>query len=458
MASVPKPKRTEAFESGKAPLTMADLSPKEQKVAVSLVSDVSKSTRANLRKTAKLATKPDAKKSDIQKGMKAKDALKDAVNKPYRPEEAVESRISYITKAATEHRLPGETVGGSGFYFQHRGEVDEMLKGTEIPRRNALDASAKLSVRTKPQLEKQSLNALIQAHHQGNVHFSPELVGAMNGMRDPVTGKTVVTVPSSHVGRSMPFAEIDPKVAAELTNPQVRGLAQEHSTGVNLNALAKTAIRNNIGNAHRMLQGEQSSPYKNPKQVSYASAHEISAPGTPQEEEYKVRSQHIGRVLRSEVGAGQQMFDFTGLQQSNDGALSNRALTPADLHERRVSYAQPGKAFTAAPEGNVLSTKKRTLPSGKVEGVGLGDARVEPIAIEHAVHQDAVHRTADELQRRLGLPFTVPATFVQETNWAGQRRDEGDDDLYNAARRMSEQKRKEENAVRQPASKLEPLF
>ncbi|CAB5218899.1 hypothetical protein UFOVP221_5 [uncultured Caudovirales phage] len=472
MASAPKPKRTEAFEAGQAPLTMADLSPKEQKVAVSLVSDVSKSTRANLRKTAQLITKPNAKKPDIQKGMKAKAALKDAVDKPYRPDEAVESRIAYITKAATQHRLPAqeiehrdratehipaETVGGSGFYFQGRGEVDDMLKGTDVSSRTALHASAKLSVKTKPNLEKEALRALIPAHQSGTVHFSPELVDAMNNMRDLKTGKTVVTVPESHKG-TMRFSDVDPAVASELTNPQVRELAKSHVSGVNLDSLSKTSMRGNLAEAHRMMQGGQLNPYTNPKQVSYASAHEISSPGTPVEEEYKVRSQHIGRVLRGEVDAGQQMFDFTGLQDSNEGALSNRAFTPADLHERRVSYAQPGKAFTAAPESNVLGTKKRTLPSGKVEGVGLGDARIKPIAIEHAVHQDAVHRTADELQRRLGLPFTVPATFVQETNWAGQRRDEGDDDLYTAARRMSENSRSAATKKRNSSPGIEPLF
>lgn len=431
----PKPQRTEAFESGRAPLRMEDMTPKEQKTAISIVSDVSKSTRANLRETTKLATKPNAKAADIQKGNKAKEALKDAVNKPYSHDEAVDTRVKYITKAANEHRLPGEHIGGAGFYFQHHAEVADVVKGTDVPMRSALDASSKLSVRTKPELEKESLNALVQGHHKGSVHFGPELVNALRSIKDPNGNSTPVHVAPEHMNQTVPFAKVEPKVAAELTNPQVREVAQRHSSGVNLDSLAKTAIRGNIGNAQKVMQGTPSNPYLNPKQVSYASAHEISVPNTPEHEEYQVRTQHIGKTLRGELPRGQQMFDYTGLQKSNEGALSNRALTPADLHERRVSYNQPGKAFTAAPESNVVRSKSRTLPSGKTEGIGMGDPRIKPIAIEHAVHQDAVHRTADKLQKDLGLPHTVPATLVQETNWAGQRRDEGDDSQYNEQRR-----------------------
>ena len=427
--------RSAAFEAGKAPLQMSDLTPQEQKTAVSLVSDQSKATRQNLKRVAATGDVPGATGPQRQKANKAKEALPDAVNKPYSPEASVENRIKNITAAATTHRLPGEPIGGAGFYFQHRGEVDESLKGTDVSLSRGLDATSKLSVRTRPEAEKESFGALVKAHQTGSVHFSPELVGALKNITGAKGNAAPVDVPEEHHGKVIPFAQVSPKVAAALTDPQVRDTAKAHVSGVELDSLAKTAIRGNIANAHHSLQGKESSPYINPKQVSYASAHEISVPGTKEHEEYNVRAQHIGNVLRGDVPRGQQLFDYTGLQHSNEGPLSNKALTPADLHEKRVSYDQPGKAFAAAPDANVLSSKSRTLPSGKKQGVGIGDKRITPIGIEHAVHQDAVHKTAQKLQSDLGLPHTVPATLVQETNWAGTRREQGDDPQYNAARR-----------------------
>lgn len=431
----PKTPRSEAFESGKAPLQMSDLSPQEQKVAVSLVSDQSKATRKNLKRVAATGDVPNATGPQRQKANKAREALSDAVNKPYSPTASVENRIKNITAAATVHRLPGEPIGGSGFYFQHRGEVDESLKGSDISLSRGLDATSKLSVRTRPEAEKESFGALVKAHQTGSVHFGPGLVTSLKNVVGAKGTPAPVDVPAEHIDKVVPFSQIHPKVAAALTNPQVRDIAKAHVSGVELDSLAKTALRGNIANAHTSLQGKESSPYDNPKQVSYASAHEISVPGTKQHEEYNVRAQHLGNVLRGDVPRGQQLFDYTGLQHSNEGALSNTALTPADLHEKRVSYDQPGKAFSAAPDANVVTSKSRTLPSGKKQGVGVGDKRVTAIGIEHAVHQDAVHQTAKKLQSDLGLPHTVPATLVQETNWAGTRREQGDDPQYNAARR-----------------------
>lgn len=441
-----KSPRSEDFLAGNAPLQRKDMSKKEWSDAVGLISDVSKNTRENFAETIAHGDRPNASGPIKQKAKKALEALPDAVNKPYSHDAAVENRIKYITKAATVHRLPGEDIGGAGFYFGGRKLIDPVIHDTTVPLQQALDTSSKLSVRTKPELEHESFKALIDANQRGSVKFSPELVSGLNQLKS-ASGKPAIKegVPANHEG-TIPFSQVHPKVAAELTNPEIRDLSKQHVSNVDLDSLAKTGIRSNIGFAQAVLQGKKSNPYINPKQVSYAAAHFVSNPDTPEEEEYRVRTQHMGKVLRKEVGTGQQMFDFTGLQDSNEGVLSNRATTPADLHERRVSYAQPGKAFTAAPESNTLKKKTATTPKGKFLSVGDGEKSVTPIGIEHAVHQDAVHQTADELQRRLGLPFTVPATLVQETNWAGQRRDEGDDSQYNAVRAdISEQLRQHSN-------------
>lgn len=426
--------RSPEFTQGDRALRMSDMSPAEQKTSLALVSDVSKNTRKNLRDVVntpkkRIASGKEPTAHELQKSAKAKDSLQDAVNKPFSMDEAVNARLEHITAAATTYRLPEEHIGGAEFYYDHRKHVDDIISGTDTGLSTALDAGSKLSVRTAPNQEKESLTALVQAHGSGTVNFSPALVNGLSNLRNK-NGQRIAEVPSEHWGKTVAFSQIHPRVAAELTNPAVRDLAKQHVENVDLDGLAKTAIRGNIGHAHKVMQGEASSPYTNPKQISYASAHMISEPGTPEHVEYRDRARKVGEALRN--GAYQESFDFHGLRSSNEGSLSNTASTPADLWERRISYNQPGKAFTTSSDSNYVTSKTRTSPSGKVQSVGERDKKVTPIGIEHAVHQEAVHQTAKKLQTNLGLDFTVPATLVQETDWAGSRRREGQDPNYSA--------------------------
>ena len=435
--------RSEEFLAGKQALRMSDLTPQEQKVAVSLISDQTKGIRKGFRKVAgipKIRTMagklPNA--HELQKAKKAKLALSDAVNKPFTMEGAVESRVKYITNAANM-TSPGEDLGGAGFYFEHRRDVEATIEGTGVPLLTALDAASKLSVRTSPKAEKASLKALIDAHRFGTVSFTPELTAALHSVRDRGGEQTVSPkMTAEHEGKTVPFADIHPVVAARLTTPSIRNIAKRHVQGVDLDGLAKTAITKNISGAHEVMQGTPSSAFTNPKQISYAAAHEVARPDTPEiEEEYMDRARKIGESLRT--GMYQESFDFHNLRSSNEGALSNRASTPADLWEQRISYDQPGKAFTSASDAVGVPKKSRTLPSGKTQSVGYGEKNITGIGIMHAVHQEAVHQTADKLQKDLNLNFTVPALLVQETDWAGGRRTFGQDPSYSVAANVGQQ-------------------
>lgn len=438
MAKKQKLPRSEEFLAGKQALRMSDLTPQEQKVAVSLISDQTKNIRKGFRRVAsipkvRVAAGKSPSEQELQKAKKAKLALKDAVNKPFTMEGAVESRIKYIKNAA-EMTLPNEDLGGAGFYFQHRRDVESTIKGTGVSLLTALDAASKLSVRTSPLAEKASLKALIDAHKSGTVSFTPELVSALHSVRDRggesmISSKMIV----EHEGKTVPFAEIHPVVAARLTTPSIRAIAKRHVQGVDLDGLAKTSITKNISGAHAVMQGTPSSAFTNPKQISYAAAHDVATPDTPEiEEEYMDRARKVGESLRN--GMYQESFDFNNLRSSNEGALSNRASTPADLWEQRISYDQPGKAFTVSSEAvGATVPKTRTLPSGRQQRVGYREKNITGIGILHAVHQEAVHQTADKLQKDLNLDFTVPALLVQETDWAGGRRAEGQDPEYSAA-------------------------
>jgi hypothetical protein len=426
---------------------MGDLSPQEQSTSIAMLSD---QTRQAKKLTRKVADMPNQQRlagkkvpaTMATKAQKAKEAQRDTVNKPFRMDEAVEARVRNVHEAATTYRAPEETIGGLGFYFDHRQQTDEAIAGTKTPLRPALDAASKLSVRTKPEQEKQSLKALVSAHETGLVHFHPKLVSALSnlskettkGQSQPAIAGPAKTELHGYEGQAVRFSEIHPDIASHLTHPDVRELAKRHVSDVDLDGLSKSSMRKNVAEAHAVLQsGVGSSPYKNPKQFSYASAHEVSTPGTPEHAEYLDRFRKIAEI--SQRGNYQESFDLDGLRKSNAGVLSNEASTAEDTWQRRMSFNQPGKAHTSITDAINFPGKSRVTPSGKKQSVGMGDAKITPGGIEHAIHQEATHRAAKHIEKSLNLDFTVPAIGVQEVGWAADRRREGADSDYSAKMR-----------------------
>jgi len=420
---------------GERPLRMGDLSPQEQKTAVNLLSDQTRQAKkltrkvANLPKEQRAAGKPVTATMET-KAQKAKEAQRDTVNKPFSMDEAVEARVRNVHEAATTYRAPDETIGGLGFYFDHRQQTDEVIAGTSVPLRTALDASSKLSVRTKPELEKASLKALVSAHESGLVHFHPKLVSSLKS----VLPENLHPALDGYKDQAVRFSEVHPTIASHLTHPDIREQARKRVSDVDLDGLAKTSMRKNLAEAHQVLQsGAVSSPSKNPKQVSYAHAHEVSNPGTPEHAEYLDRFRKIAEI--SQRGSYQESFDLDGLRKSNSGVLSNEASTPEDTWQRRISFGQPGKARTSITDAVNIPNKSRTTPSGQKQSVGVGEANITAIGIEHAIHQEATHRAAKRIEQMHELDFTVPAIGVQEVGWAAERRREGADSDYAAKMR-----------------------
>ena len=439
------PKRTPEFQSGERPLRFADMTKKEQQSAIGLVNQASLGAPDAFQKKVEEGERPGAPHSAQLKGRRAKEALPDVVSQPYVHEDAIARHIGYMRDAATSVRLPGEGIGGEGFYFGNVRQVNDAVQDTDVPFVKALDAASKLSVRTTPEREKDSLTALVHAHQTGVVHFTPDLVGALHSLEDK-QGNQVYSVPDHLVGRSVPFAEVPHQVASLLTHPEIRDAATRNTDSVNIEQLARVPMRRNIASAHQVLQGaSEVSPYKNPKQSSYSLAHEVSVPDSDEEMEYRLRASHLGDVLRGDIHPGQMMLDYYGLRDSDEGVLSSTASTPADIHQKRIAYNQPGKAFAAAPDILKVGAKQATTRRGKELSVGMGEKNVTPIGIEHAVHQDVVHEAAKRLKESYGLEYTVPAILAQETAWAGERRGVGDDPAFNAWKREQDSIEKAKN-------------
>jgi hypothetical protein len=404
--------RSEAFLTSQRPLQIEDLTKQEQKKAFKAVSEHTMRTRENLAKLAEHVNHPN--KEVRVKANRAQLALDTgAVNKPYNHEEAIQQHVEGVEQAARIRR-PGEAIRGGGFYISHADPIHAAVEGHDLTPELGYEATAKLSVRNKPGNEKKSLAALMDAHEKGAVTFTPELVTSINSVsKQPV--------PQEHVGKTIPFSQVTPENLAAMVHPDVRDLAQHSSTNVDFPSIAKGGMRtNNIAPAHAVLQTRQGNdPYSNPKLKSYALSHaEAPRAGSPEAEEYNMRMAHISDAVTGQIGRGQQAFDFYGLQDNNQGHLSNVAPTPIDLHHKRIAYNQPSGAPYAAV-GDISLTAKGDI--------ARGDKKITGEGIEHAVLQNSVHEAAKRIQQKYDLPFTVPSRVVNEGAWAATREKTGDD-------------------------------
>lgn len=290
------------------------------------------------------------------------------------PRIAADNRVEMVKRAATTHRAPGEALAGAGWYFDsHRSIVGGLEPPPDDPRL-PITSSSIMSPETKPESERRALHELWRGVQPG---------GPLEGVpSDKVTSKA---------------------------NPGV-----DHAALLGPRAP-------NVRKAARVLRGEvdpkvAQDPLGSPKTWGYTEAHVLAAPGTPEEGEYNVRANHLGRVIRGDESPDQGVLDLYGLQGSNEGILSNRAHTAEDTWMQAISTKHLLK-----DEGlmKAVSDVAVTAKGGRNTGI---PAEVSPAAMRHAYENHATHMTADSLEEEYSLPFTVPAVLVQETAWTAARR------------------------------------
>lgn len=414
-------------------LELSDLPKKEQADAVSLVSGVSETMPQSMQKLAERHIKSSSAGMQA-KGQRYTRAASAVEAKPVTMEGMIEARkSSFHNAAAGEARLPNESVAGQEFYFENRRHLDETVGDSPFSIPQIVDATGRLSVQTTPESEKSSLRALSQAHTTGKVHFSEQLIGALESVKAPV--------PESLHGTEAKFSEVPGSVVRGMTEPSIRGTVEQHTTDVNVGDMAKTSMRTNLQYAHEALQGVRPvSPTGNPKLFSYGRAHELATPDSPEHMEYQLRARHIGRVARGEESSKQMMLDFDGLRSSNEGVLSNQLQTPNDSWMLANMYQQKPEVFKVAGDVN-LTAKTGKTKRGRELSVGKGNPNITPAGIQHAVGNAATTGAAKAIQQDLDLDFTVPSMLVQESVWAADRRTMGEDAAYNAARREATPKK-----------------
>jgi hypothetical protein len=416
------------------PLVLGDLPKTEQRDAESLMSRVSETMPQQFERMAhglRNATRP----TQVSARKRYEKAAPQAVEKPMTIDSMTKARTDSFMRGLTgPHRLPHEDYAGQEFYFQHRGEIDEIRSSAnapDIPLNRVLGATARLSPRTKPEAEKASAKGLLEAHSRGSVDFNPTMVESL--------ASSGVSVPQEFHGRKVPFSETPAHIVKAMVDPDVRPKVEPHLENVNLGEISKTSMARNVKEAHESLQGiNLPSPTGNPKIFAYQRAHDIAVPNSAEHGEYQMRAMNIGQVARGEQSPNQGMFDFYGLRDSNEGVLSNQLTMPEDSWMNAVSYDQPTSIKKAA--GDVtLPAKKGTTKRGRALSVGAGNKDITKQGIQHAVNTEATNRASKNIQETLGVDYTVPSMMVQEGVWAETRREEGGDAAYNAERRSSKE-------------------
>ncbi|CAB4123981.1 hypothetical protein UFOVP45_82 [uncultured Caudovirales phage] len=317
-------------------------------------------------------------------------------------------------------RIPGEIASGLGFYHSdHLKAVEALPENPEA----AFGATAAASSRNRIEDEQALTTAAANAHRNNSTVFMhPAIV-------DHLASKGI-TIPAGQFNKEVPTAHIPAHALAEMTNPAIRGVVTANSKGIDFRELSKGNSTATIAKVISAVRGETpaseiQNPGTAPKTWSFAQNKREATPDT--RDEYNVRAQHIGRVINGEVGAGQQLFDYTGLQSSNSGILSNEGHTTNDSWEYsgNLEHALDRRYPDRKALGELVPSNKSMLtPNGPTKRGPSAHPHpdVAGPAIYHAVSNEAHSRAAKSVEKELNLPFTVPSAMVQEVDWATLRR------------------------------------
>lgn len=427
------------------PLQFKDMTSREQRVARGIASDYGRDLGPELQRQAGMHRQRNEKKGWPGEGptrglpmaaraniMKAnrQEAVADVMS-PQRTslEQAARNRVTMVERAATTERLPEESVGGAGWYFDAAKEVGEAAPTT--PHRQRVVASSIMSVGTDPDTERRALRAIHDAEREGKV--------------DLESGETV------------PWSQLSSDDVSHALSNKGHAQMQGRTHNVDLKAM-RGPQRPNVVRATQVMRGEvpatsAQDPATAPKTWSYTEGQVAARPDTPEHAEYMDRAGHVGRVLRGETHSDQLLMPLQGeqMRQSQEGILSREHHTAEDSWMRAISQAHK------VPEENlgILKGAADTGPPGKIRTRGGKKENAAPNtnatgeSVYHAWNNAATTEAARMIETKTGLDkpggFNVPNVMVQETSWTGVRRAAGADPVYN--KRQRERAAQEKAAV-----------
>ena len=309
-------------------------------------------------------------------------------------------------------KLPGETLAGLGFYHRAHEEVtSSAVTDSDI----GFAATAAASSRSRIGDESASFTEISKAHAYGaTVHMHPAIISHLQSRG--------ISTPQEQFDKPVSVSQISTPALAEMANPSIRSLVQTHSKGIDFNQVAKTSTMENRVKVISAVRGDfTQSPYSAPKTWSYAENKRSANPAT--EEEYQARAYHLANVIRGNVAGGQQMFDFSGLRDNNEGILSNEGHTTGDSWEKSIDFNHV--VDERYPDPKAMGEFNPRGKSSQVDGERVSvfpHPEYDNAAVHHTFINQAHSEAAKMLQKKYSLHYTVPAAMVQEVDWAAQRR------------------------------------
>lgn len=336
------------------------------------------------------------------------------------------NRVGLVEKAASGDPSVShahENLPGAGWYFEHHRDLRNAASEHGYDTDTAITASAVMSPQNSPDNEKAAVTSLMAAHSGGKIHMEDHVVNFLQSQGHDV----------SHLrGRVVSGAELTPHALADLSTPEESGGIRDSvkTEGFSLKDVARGGPKGNVAKAVQVLRGEVSEqdaidPHSSPKVHSYRDAIAHAVPDTDVHREYMLRASDLRSKIRGDEMVGQQMFDYYGKRNSEEGLLSPTRSTAEDTWMNSISHGQPNVVVPGTTT-NVMKTAGTVLgyTTRKThDGVSATpDPRMKASAVQHAVNNEATIRAAKHLGRKYGVDGAVPATLAQEVPWTVARR------------------------------------
>jgi hypothetical protein len=344
-------------------------------------------------------------------------------------------------------KLPHESIAGVGFY--HKAHEDAVAALSYNPEA-AHGATAVASSRARIEDEAASFNEVSRVHHpesSSSVYMHPAIVDHLESRG--------ISVGANQRNKYVHVRELSSAALASLTESSIRGTVHANSKDVNFTDLAKTNQPKTLVKLIDAVRGTTAAdqiqnPLTAPKTWSFARNKADASPDT--RDEYEARAYHLGKTIRKEIHGSQEMFDFSGLRDSNEGILSNEGHTTEDswMHSVSARHLMSPKYPDKKVMGEILPSAKTAKVNGKNVTV-YAHPDFSGGAVQHLFGNAATIQAAKDLQAKHGLSYTVPSAMVQETAWAAARREdykETSTDYKSAAASMMGSLREQETVRR----------
>lgn len=324
------------------------------------------------------------------------------------------------------------TPRGLGWYFEHRGALNEIAAKHGADQNRTVIASGALSPQNAPSNERTGIDEMLKAHTQNTkIRSTAEGSAFLQNKTGKIKGAKAVR----GGGHEFSVSDLTPAQFSKLSSAKYR---EHFDTGgqLDLKALARGGTQTNMKKAMTALRsptdlqaGDVAHPNTSAKVHAYISATLNAEPGTPVHEEYMQRYTDWHNAHHGVEGAHRP--DPHGLQHSTEGILNPRGATAEDTWMNSISQGQDLEtSINRTNVGKTIGSLKPNLgvnrtyvKGGKTFKANIpsqpGQPKVTSETLKHAWNNMATQMAAKSLSRK--SVSQLPSVAVQEVSWTEAR-------------------------------------